>query len=491
MRIAIPAFAGCVTRFAEAVSGRVPAVIVAAASCVLGATFTMVAAGCAPAAPSSLASTAPPAASITLAPTVQLSASPSQQFPAATDAPATAPSATAAQPTATDALALPAPGIQLGQQLAQQSYQVPITIRNLAPTSASFSFELQHLQSGYLLYRPDLPDLTGWFSLALDPLRTAQLVTLTDLLPDQAYAVQVALEGDQADLRPVGLQGQPWGPLRFRTPVEGVRNLRVGVIGDTGFGDATTTTLVDLMSEQSLDFVLHTGDVVYKAHEQAGPASAWALKYYWQFEPLLTEMPVYTVPGNHEYDADARLDGRPFFSHAFPAFSDETLSQDPAGHWYSFEQAGAQFLMLDSQLFHGVAGRSAQTAWLRDRLAQPGFRFTIAVLHTPPYTSGLHTNDGLAIRVEWLPLFESAGVSLVLSGHDHNYERIQSGGITYLVSGGGSRVLYPLSSQLSGSQLFARRSHFVLLEIDTESITLSAIGVDGETFDRAVITPPG
>ena len=49
------------------------------------------------------------------------------------------------------------------------------------------------------------------------------------------------------------------------------------------------------------------------------------------------------------------------------------------------------------------------------------------------------------VQRRWVPLFERYGVQLVLSGHDHNYERfVARNGVTYVVHGGGAAGLYPL-----------------------------------------------
>ncbi len=241
------------------------------------------------------------------------------------------------------------------------------------------------------------------------------------------------------------------------------------------------------MASYELDFVLHTGDAVYRAGEESGPAAAFARKYYKQFAPILHEAPVFPVLGNHDFDLPARFEARPFFIRAFPALTDSSVPDNALGTWYAFDWSNIQFLMLDSQAFHGSGGRSEQTAWLEARLGDPSYRFSIAVFHTPPFTSGRHQNDGRALRIDWKPLFEAAQVPLTLSGHDHNYERIQLNGVTYIVSGGGSTVLYPETDRVEGSKKFHRRMHFVLVEVFTEQITLTAIGSTGTVLDRTSI----
>jgi 3',5'-cyclic AMP phosphodiesterase CpdA len=238
------------------------------------------------------------------------------------------------------------------------------------------------------------------------------------------------------------------------------------------------------MAGYRLDIVLHTGDMAYRVNEEADPFEAYAKKYFLSLAPLLTTLPVYPVPGNHEYDRETYWLDRPFYFYAFAGVGIQGSANES---WYSFSAGGIQFLMLDSQTFHGVGGRAQQTAWLDQRLAEPGFRFSIPVFHTPPFTSGLHREDGKALAAEWLPRFEAAGVPLVLSGHDHNFERILYNGITYLVSGGGSRTLYSESGLVPGSQTFAKQTHFVLLEITGDQISVEAINLADEVLDRATI----
>ena len=74
----------------------------------------------------------------------------------------------------------------------------------------------------------------------------------------------------------------------------------------------------------------------------------------------------------------------------------------------------------------------------------------IAVFHHPPYTCGGHAGNTDVAR-RWVPLFERYGVQLVLSGHDHNYQRFAArNGVTYVVHGGGGAGPLP-AARLSSS----------------------------------------
>jgi 3',5'-cyclic AMP phosphodiesterase CpdA len=116
------------------------------------------------------------------------------------------------------------------------------------------------------------------------------------------------------------------------------------------------------------------------------------------------------TPGNHEYhdgNADAYYD---YFGH---------LAGPRRRGWYSFDAGGWHFVSLNSHL----RGRehAEQLSWLRDDLAAHPARCTLAWWHAPMYSSGGHQIDG-RMRDVWQVL-AAAGVELVLSGHDHDYER--------------------------------------------------------------------
>ena len=416
-----------------------------------------------------------------------------QLRPTATVAPsATAshiPSATST-PTATHTprpTNTPLPPVSFDGSVADSSYVVPLTIQQLSPFEALAHFELDKPDAGWVLLQPAEPGDEYWWPKPIATDTASHQIPLVGLTPGTEYRVQLGLGDDLGSLRVPSYFGANWGPITFRNPELGDPVLRFGVIGDSGFGDDQTRELVRLMRSYDLDFTLHTGDVVYNVHEQSGAAEAYAVKYYKIFEPLLSESQVFPVLGNHEYDRFARYEGRPYFIRAFPALTDPSVPEAALGTWYSFDRSGVQFIMLDTQAFFGMGGRDEQTQWLEERLSDPSFRFSIPVFHIPPYTSGRHRNDGKVVQSDWIPLFVEAGVPIVFSGHDHNYERIERDGMTFIVSGGGSPVLYHETGLVEGSQDFHRRMHFVLVEVFEDRINLTTIDRDGSELDRTTI----
>lgn len=114
--------------------------------------------------------------------------------------------------------------------------------------------------------------------------------------------------------------------------------------------------------------------------------------------------------GNHEYYSGTANGYYEYFGNA----------AGPRGRgYYSFDMGGWHFISLNSHL--GAAEHQRQLLWLKDDLAAHPARCTLAYWHAPLYSSGGHPQSD-HMREAWR-LLHGAGVELVLSGHDHDYER--------------------------------------------------------------------
>lgn len=436
------------------------------------AVAALAAAGCVPGAAASGA-----ADPVLLAPTIP----PPTAAPTSTLVPIPTPSEIPASPSSTPS---PPPA---DLPLAATGYRLPLTIRHVTADGVTLFFELHAPVEGSVFLRPvdgDAPPVER----PLPPGETRHLLTVDGLAPGTRYEAVVALGDAASGYRQPTFLGRAWGPVSFRTPSQDGA-LRFGVIGDASFGDPATIALIDQMAAADLDFALHTGDVVDETEQGVDPFDSYARKFYTPFEPLLRQMPVYTAIGNHDYDADIRWQDEPFYFHAFPAFPDPRFpgqEDRPQNPYYAFAYGGIQFVVLDSQVFFGAPGYAEQDAWLRERLADPAFPLTIPVFHVSPFSSSsVHPTNSLPVREVWTPLFEASNVPVVFSGHYHQYERLSHGGVTYVVSGGGSSILYAPDEMLPQSEAFWRRTHYVLVEVDSSHLALTAVGLEGEVLDRA------
>jgi hypothetical protein len=113
------------------------------------------------------------------------------------------------------------------------------------------------------------------------------------------------------------------------------------------------------------------------------------------------------APGNHEYYTPQ---AKPYFAY---------FGERAGRGYYSLDLKGWHIVSLDSNL--NPAEHAAQIEWLRSDLAAHPARCTLAFWHHPLYSSGGHGSIP-KMRDAWR-LLQDAGAELVLSGHDHDYER--------------------------------------------------------------------
>jgi hypothetical protein len=93
----------------------------------------------------------------------------------------------------------------------------------------------------------------------------------------------------------------------------------------------------------------------------------------------------------------------------------------------------------------------------------------------------------------WVPLFEQYGVDLVLSGHDHNYQRFASRhDVRYIVHGGGNTRLYPVEPCPAGypTRRFARAARgFLFIRARDTVLRVKSVNLRGHVIDDVSIQP--
>ena len=201
----------------------------------------------------------------------------------------------------------------------------------------------------------------------------------------------------------------------------------------------------DLALRLDPDIVLLLGDLQYERGELANFNAVFAPTW----GRLLTR--TRPAPGNHEY---ATKNGAGYYGY-FGARA------HPAQRgWYSFSTpTGWHLVALNSNCaaVGGCAVGSPQERWLRTDLKRSTARCTLAYWHHPRFSSGLHGS-----APEMAPLYDAlhdAGAELVLTGHDHDYERFapldadgRPGHIRQFVVGTGGRSAYSFKQPISGSE---------------------------------------
>ncbi len=189
--------------------------------------------------------------------------------------------------------------------------------------------------------------------------------------------------------------------------------------------------------------------------------------------------------GNHEY----LTPGAEGYFNYFGAAAGPT---DRRGY-YSFDYGGWHFISLNSNI--DASPGSAQYQWLAaDLTSSRTVLCTIAYWHYPVFSSGWHGNMPQMAKV--FEALQAAGVELVLSGHDHSYERFAPQnvngvadpvrGIREFVVGTGGSENYSMGTARPNSETRDNTSHGILrLTLGQSSYSWQYVPVAGSTFTDA------
>src|SRR5207302_2994533 len=278
------------------------------------------------------------------------------------------------------------------------------------------------------------------------------------------------------------------------------RNVKAAVrfvdYGDTRFHDPRDTeaanpgvrlALVQAIAEVNPAFICFTGDIVLNRFD----ANDWKV---WDSETSIwrdKKIPIYPALGNHDLHGDEKV----ALGNYFQRFPDLKNSR-----YYSVRAANALVLVLDSALEES-GGQQGQ--WLADKLdhVPADVDFVFLMFHHPPYTSSSDDKKfggGHSARVPEQALAKILEERqphahfrmVVFSGHVHNYERHEHGGVTYFVTGGGAAHAHPIARAADDPfQSKQVNYHYLLVEVDHQQVTVTMNRLD-LTTGKAVWTQP-
>lgn len=236
--------------------------------------------------------------------------------------------------------------------------------------------------------------------------------------------------------------------------------VRLAVVGDTGSGGrqamSVATQMASTYERQPFGAVVLLGDISY----YGSITQRWDDVFVRPFAPLIEAGVQFDYAiGNHdttlhredaaaeEIEAHLRLLGTP----------DE---------FYMASHGPVDLFVLDSSVPGALGARADdQLAWLDDALAGSANQWRVVALHHP-------------VREALEPILTRHRVDLVVSGHDHNYERtVPQHGVTHVVSGGGCKTSPVGRSRFTA---YAERTlQFLLLDVEGDRLEARCVRPDG------------
>lgn len=258
-------------------------------------------------------------------------------------------------------------------------------------------------------------------------------------------------------------------PVKLTLPVKD-GSVRFAVIGDTGSGTDKQRDVGIMMAQYRavfpFEFVLMMGDNLYGGEAPKD----FEKKFSEPYKALLdNKVKFYASLGNHDQSLQVNY---------------ENFNMN-GKEYYRFKKGNVAFYALNSNYME-----KKQVEWLESELSKDTSEWKVCFFHHPPYSSAKAHGSDPQLREVVEPIFIKYGVNVVLTGHDHVYERIKpQKGIYYFVSGGGGKLRTGDVNDASPltANSYDRDLHFMLFEVAGDQMYFQAISRTGETIDSGVI----
>ena len=189
---------------------------------------------------------------------------------------------------------------------------------------------------------------------------------------------------------------------------------------------------------------------------------------------------LFPVPGNHDYDSNGGASYFDYFG---------SRAGEYGKGYYSYDVGSWHVIAINSMIDAGDG--SEQLQWLQADLGSHPSLCTLAYYHYPRWSSGAVGNmDNMASVIQVLYDF---GVEVVLSAHDHIYERFApqdpagqldpTSGIREFIVGTGGATHHTFGEIRANSEVRDNTSFGVLkLQLYAEGYTWEFIPIRGDTF---------
>jgi len=325
------------------------------------------------------------------------------------------------------------------------------------------SWGTQSLQTGVVWYGTSIP-----YSMLVNEITpdTIHHVQLPGLSVNTHYFYRVFSGSDSAT-------GDFWTAPLPTDPIEII-----------GYGDSQYFPIIHSRIVQQ--FMQYSPRLILKAGDSAvnGTYGEFNYLFFGPTQNAICHVPLISCPGNHDADS-----GTTWLTFTYNMY--KRLFEFPGNELYfSFDFGPVHFTILNSQVAWQYGPETPQTQWLMADLAATEQPYRIVMFHTPPYTSGSGNPSNMSLRQYWCPIFGQHHVQMVINGHQHFYQRCEPGdGIVYVITGGAGSGLYNPTFDSSYVRAAYPTYHFLRLQIQPDSIVVTAIDTSNTVLDRFTLFP--
>jgi len=260
----------------------------------------------------------------------------------------------------------------------------------------------------------------------------------------------------------------------------------VAAAGDGASGQSSTSKVVSLLSSIKPNLFLYLGDVyddgtLTEFNNWYGTGTNYFSKFNAITDPTV---------GNHEYISSSSASGYFYYWNNVP-------------NYYSFNTAGWHFISLNANTARiSAAAGSAQYNWLQADLKANTSPCVLVFYHEPLYNIGEETS-ATGMQAAW-KLMAQDKVTLVLNGHDHDYQRWTAmdgngnpdpDGVTEIIAGTAGHGLQSFitsdSRMLKGYDDSNPQYGVLRLQLSSTSASFKFINTSNVVKDSGTITCKG
>ena len=178
------------------------------------------------------------------------------------------------------------------------------------------------------------------------------------------------------------------------------------------------TSSSDTLIEDHLRMLVCDGDQVNE-----GTLVQYKTMHFGQSRPLMSNIPIMTVVGNHEYGSDSELAN--YFAHyVYDDISYQGITGSRGEEYYAFQVANILFVMVNSNLTND----QDQLDWI-DKIVSAAdndssVEWVFADNHHCYYNEQMPSDGISAVRDEYVPRFSKTDkYAMHITGHAHLYSR--------------------------------------------------------------------
>lgn len=318
--------------------------------------------------------------------------------------------------------------------------RIVVTVGEDAATSVGISFMTNHDVDSAKVVVSSSQDLSN----AVEFEATSKVVPTSVNVVEREYTSWGAFV---TDLQPnttyyykVGSEATGWSEVKsFKTAKASGESI-IAVFGDIqgGFPNFANTVTAAYNRYDDIDLSMIAGDVV----DAANIFSQWNDLYTYSKNHFANNIWSSTI-GNH----DTNDDGEAFSGFFYGPDNGVESGNGARNYWFEINNAVVFNFDTEAGFNSYDPGYTKQIALLKEVMANTTKTFKIVNMHRSAYPLNYNEANIRALA----PVFEEAGVDLVLSGHDHIYHRTTmyksakveiENGVTYVVTGTSSGGKY-------------------------------------------------